>query len=73
MVQGEGEAKILNIHCSISLHNGSHCRYCLLKILKQCQTLREALVAAGKEVLWHGRVNDEPAPYCSICEVSNLF
>ncbi|XP_057616830.1 histone demethylase UTY isoform X3 [Chionomys nivalis] len=44
-------------------------KYCLLKILKQCQTLREALVAAGKEVLWHGRINDEPAPYCSICEV----
>uniref|UniRef100_Q3TRX5 [histone H3]-trimethyl-L-lysine(27) demethylase n=1 Tax=Mus musculus TaxID=10090 RepID=Q3TRX5_MOUSE len=44
-------------------------KYCLLKILKHCQTLREALVAAGKEVLWHGRINDEPAPYCSICEV----
>ncbi|CAO2617890.1 Histone demethylase UTY [Lemmus lemmus] len=44
-------------------------KYCLLKILKQCQTLREALVAAGKEVLWHGRIKDEPAPYCSICEV----
>ncbi|XP_051030958.1 histone demethylase UTY isoform X2 [Phodopus roborovskii] len=44
-------------------------KYCLLKILKQCQTLREALVAAGKEVLWHGRINGEPAPYCSICEV----
>ncbi|XP_073886608.1 histone demethylase UTY isoform X32 [Macaca fascicularis] len=44
-------------------------KYCLLKILKQCQTLREALVAAGKEVIWHGRTNDEPAHYCSICEV----
>ncbi|XP_076562266.1 histone demethylase UTY isoform X3 [Arvicanthis niloticus] len=44
-------------------------KYCLLKILKQCQALREALVAAGKEVLWHGRIKDEPAPYCSICEV----
>uniref|UniRef100_A0A2I3SVK4 [histone H3]-trimethyl-L-lysine(27) demethylase n=1 Tax=Pan troglodytes TaxID=9598 RepID=A0A2I3SVK4_PANTR len=42
-------------------------KYCLLKILKQCQTLREALVAAGKEVIWHGRTNDEPAHYCSIC------
>ncbi|NP_001245197.1 histone demethylase UTY isoform 23 [Homo sapiens] len=44
-------------------------KYCLLKILKQYQTLREALVAAGKEVIWHGRTNDEPAHYCSICEV----
>ncbi|XP_055125621.1 histone demethylase UTY isoform X27 [Symphalangus syndactylus] len=44
-------------------------KYCLLKILKQCQTLREALVAAGKEIIWHGRTNDEPAHYCSICEV----
>ncbi|XP_022347431.1 histone demethylase UTY-like, partial [Enhydra lutris kenyoni] len=43
--------------------------YCLLKILKQCQTLREALITAGKEVIWHGRTNDEPAHYCSICEV----
>nr|XP_044997123.1 histone demethylase UTY-like isoform X2 [Jaculus jaculus] len=44
-------------------------KYCLLKILKQCQTLREALVAAGKDIIWHERINDEPAPYCSICEV----
>ncbi|XP_035145811.1 histone demethylase UTY isoform X6 [Callithrix jacchus] len=44
-------------------------KYCLLKILKQCQTLREALIAAGKDVIWHGRTNDEPAHYCSICEV----
>ncbi|XP_047392054.1 histone demethylase UTY isoform X7 [Sciurus carolinensis] len=44
-------------------------KYCLLKILKQCQTLREALVAAGKEVLWHGRTKNEPAHYCSVCEV----
>ncbi|XP_017375972.1 lysine-specific demethylase 6A isoform X1 [Cebus imitator] len=44
-------------------------KYCLLKILKQCQTLREALLAAGKEVIWHGRTNDEPAHYCNICEV----
>uniref|UniRef100_A0A8I3PFQ1 [histone H3]-trimethyl-L-lysine(27) demethylase n=1 Tax=Canis lupus familiaris TaxID=9615 RepID=A0A8I3PFQ1_CANLF len=44
-------------------------KYCLLKILKQCQTLREALITAGKEVIWHGRTNDEPAHYCSICEV----
>uniref|UniRef100_A0A7N9CU02 [histone H3]-trimethyl-L-lysine(27) demethylase n=1 Tax=Macaca fascicularis TaxID=9541 RepID=A0A7N9CU02_MACFA len=47
-------------------------KYCLLKILKQCQTLREALVAAGKEVIWHGRTNDEPAHYCSICEALSL-
>ncbi|XP_055284585.1 lysine-specific demethylase 6A-like isoform X7 [Moschus berezovskii] len=44
-------------------------KYCLMKILKQCLTLREALIAAGKEVIWHGRTNDEPAHYCSICEV----
>ncbi|XP_035873132.1 lysine-specific demethylase 6A-like isoform X11 [Phyllostomus discolor] len=44
-------------------------KYCLLKILKQCQTLREALIAAGKEIIWHGRTNDEPAHYCNICEV----
>ncbi|XP_075395900.1 lysine-specific demethylase 6A-like isoform X2 [Tenrec ecaudatus] len=44
-------------------------KYCLLKILKQCQTLREALIAAGKEIIWHGRTKDEPAHYCSICEV----
>ncbi|XP_036697100.1 lysine-specific demethylase 6A-like isoform X2 [Balaenoptera musculus] len=44
-------------------------KYCLMKILKQCQTLREALITAGKEVIWHGRTNDEPAHYCSICEV----
>ncbi|XP_046505114.1 lysine-specific demethylase 6A-like isoform X4 [Equus quagga] len=44
-------------------------KYCLLKILKQCQTLREALITAGKEVIWHGRTNGEPAHYCSICEV----
>ncbi|XP_036281504.1 histone demethylase UTY isoform X2 [Pipistrellus kuhlii] len=44
-------------------------KYCLLKVLKQCQTLREALITAGKEVIWHGRTSDEPAHYCSICEV----
>ncbi|KAM9576288.1 lysine-specific demethylase 6A-like isoform 4-T4 [Trichechus inunguis] len=44
-------------------------KYCLLKILKQCQTLREALIASGKEIIWHGRTKDEPAHYCSICEV----
>ncbi|XP_062040716.1 lysine-specific demethylase 6A-like isoform X3 [Lepus europaeus] len=44
-------------------------KYCLLKILKQCQRLREALTAVGKQVIWHGRRSDEPAHYCSICEV----
>ncbi|KAI1885084.1 hypothetical protein AGOR_G00216550 [Albula goreensis] len=44
-------------------------KYCLLRTLKQCQMLKEALVAAGKEVVWHGRTKDEPAHYCSICEV----
>ncbi|XP_070317921.1 lysine-specific demethylase 6A isoform X12 [Odocoileus virginianus] len=43
--------------------------YCLLRTLKQCQTLREALIAAGKEIIWHGRTKEEPAHYCSICEV----
>lgn len=53
----------------IFLHN----RYCLMKILKQCQTLREALITAGKEVIWHGRTNHEPAHYCSICEVTSYW
>ncbi|XP_035171847.1 lysine-specific demethylase 6A isoform X6 [Oxyura jamaicensis] len=44
-------------------------KYCLLRTLKQCQTLREALITAGKEIVWHGRAKDEPAHYCSICEV----
>lgn len=44
-------------------------RYCLLKTLKQCQMLREAVIAAGRELMWHGRTKDEPAHYCSICEV----
>ena len=44
-----------------------------MKILKQCLTLREALITAGKEVIWHGRTNDEPAHYCSICEVIVLI
>lgn len=44
-------------------------KYCLLRTLKQCQTLREALMAAGKEIIWHGRTKEEPAHYCSICEV----
>ncbi|XP_027818823.1 lysine-specific demethylase 6A isoform X17 [Ovis aries] len=44
-------------------------KYCLLRTLKQCQTLRDALIAAGKEIIWHGRTKEEPAHYCSICEV----
>ncbi|XP_075052481.1 lysine-specific demethylase 6A isoform X1 [Mixophyes fleayi] len=44
-------------------------KYCLLRTLKQCQALREALIAMGKEILWHGRTKEEPAHYCSICEV----
>ncbi|XP_072542330.1 lysine-specific demethylase 6A isoform X4 [Salminus brasiliensis] len=44
-------------------------KYSLLRTLKQCQMLREALMAAGKELVWHGRTKDEPAHYCSICEV----
>nr|XP_014347121.1 PREDICTED: lysine-specific demethylase 6A isoform X2 [Latimeria chalumnae] len=44
-------------------------KYCLLRTLKQCQMLKEALINAGKELVWHGRAKDEPAHYCSICEV----
>ncbi|KAM6151412.1 lysine-specific demethylase 6A isoform 2-T2 [Rhynchocyon petersi] len=44
-------------------------KYCLLRTLKQCQTLRDALVASGREIIWHGRTKEEPAHYCSICEV----
>ncbi|XP_028991574.1 lysine-specific demethylase 6A [Betta splendens] len=44
-------------------------KYCLLRTLKQCQVQRELLVAAGKELVWHGRTPNEPAHYCSICEV----
>uniref|UniRef100_A0A671TBT4 [histone H3]-trimethyl-L-lysine(27) demethylase n=1 Tax=Sinocyclocheilus anshuiensis TaxID=1608454 RepID=A0A671TBT4_9TELE len=43
--------------------------YCTTFMNVQCQTLREALIAAGKELVWHGRTKDEPAHYCSICEV----
>ncbi|XP_078514437.1 lysine-specific demethylase 6A isoform X2 [Lissotriton helveticus] len=44
-------------------------KYCLLRTLKQCQALRESLIAPGKEIAWHGRTKDEPAHYCNICEV----
>ncbi|CAH2220373.1 lysine-specific demethylase 6A isoform X5 [Pelobates cultripes] len=44
-------------------------KYCLLRTLKQCQALREALIASGKEIAWHGRAKDEPAHYCTVCEV----
>ncbi|XP_034042595.1 lysine-specific demethylase 6A isoform X2 [Thalassophryne amazonica] len=44
-------------------------KYCLLRTLKLCQTQRELLLAAGKELVWHGRTQNEPAHYCSICEV----
>uniref|UniRef100_A0A4W3IFH5 [histone H3]-trimethyl-L-lysine(27) demethylase n=1 Tax=Callorhinchus milii TaxID=7868 RepID=A0A4W3IFH5_CALMI len=44
-------------------------KYCLLRTLKQCQMLREALISASKEIVWHGRTKDEPAHYCSICEL----
>ncbi|KAF6391012.1 ubiquitously transcribed tetratricopeptide repeat containing, Y-linked [Rhinolophus ferrumequinum] len=47
-------------------------KYCLLRTLKQCQTLKEALIAAGKEIIWHGRTKEEPAHYCSICEAPPL-
>lgn len=58
------------IDCGHSDHVFFCCgRYCLLKTLKQCQMLREALISAGREMVWHGRTKDEPAHYCSICEV----
>ncbi|XP_054915854.1 lysine-specific demethylase 6A isoform X2 [Poeciliopsis prolifica] len=44
-------------------------KYCLLRTLKQVQMQREMLLAAGKELVWHGRTHSEPAHYCSICEV----
>ncbi|XP_069617767.1 lysine-specific demethylase 6A isoform X4 [Ranitomeya imitator] len=44
-------------------------KYCLLRTLKQCQALREALIAVGKEIMWHGKSKEEPAHYCSLCEV----
>lgn len=58
------EGLLLSCNCFI--------RYCLLRTLKQCQMQRELLQAAGKELVWHGRTQNEPAHYCSICEVSYI-
>ncbi|XP_037543007.1 lysine-specific demethylase 6A [Nematolebias whitei] len=44
-------------------------KYCLLRTLKQVQMQREMLLAAGKQLVWHGKTQNEPAHYCSICEV----
>ncbi|XP_062270407.1 histone demethylase UTY-like isoform X2 [Scomber scombrus] len=44
-------------------------KYCLLRTLKQCQWVKEALVTAGKETVLRPRTRDEPAHYCTICEV----
>ncbi|XP_041834259.1 histone demethylase UTY-like isoform X1 [Melanotaenia boesemani] len=44
-------------------------KYCLLRTLKQCQRVKEALVSAGKETILRPRTRDEPAHYCTICEV----
>uniref|UniRef100_A0A665X551 [histone H3]-trimethyl-L-lysine(27) demethylase n=1 Tax=Echeneis naucrates TaxID=173247 RepID=A0A665X551_ECHNA len=44
-------------------------KYCLLRTLKQCQWVKEALVSAGKETVLRPRTRDEPAHYCTICEV----
>lgn len=63
--------KIFNIQLLVTNNFPPYSRYCLLRTLKQCQTLREALIAAGKEIIWHGRTKEEPAHYCSICEVNN--
>ncbi|KAK7882329.1 hypothetical protein WMY93_028503 [Mugilogobius chulae] len=43
-------------------------KYCLLRTLKQCQMQREHLQGSGKDLVWHGRTQNEPAHYCSICE-----
>lgn len=45
----------------------------MLRTLKQCQMQRELLLGAGKELVWHGRTQSEPAHYCSICEVSTAL
>ncbi|KAF5899336.1 lysine-specific demethylase 6A-like isoform X2, partial [Clarias magur] len=44
-------------------------KFCLLRTLRQCQKVKEVLITAGKETIWHGRRRDEPAHYCTICEV----
>uniref|UniRef100_A0A3Q2PXQ6 [histone H3]-trimethyl-L-lysine(27) demethylase n=1 Tax=Fundulus heteroclitus TaxID=8078 RepID=A0A3Q2PXQ6_FUNHE len=44
-------------------------KYCLLRTLKQCQWVKEALTSAGKETVLKPRSRDEPAHYCTICEV----
>uniref|UniRef100_A0A673BX00 [histone H3]-trimethyl-L-lysine(27) demethylase n=1 Tax=Sphaeramia orbicularis TaxID=375764 RepID=A0A673BX00_9TELE len=44
-------------------------KYCLLRTLKQCQWVKEALTTAGKETVLRPRTRDEPAHYCTICEV----
>uniref|UniRef100_A0A8D0ASQ7 [histone H3]-trimethyl-L-lysine(27) demethylase n=1 Tax=Sander lucioperca TaxID=283035 RepID=A0A8D0ASQ7_SANLU len=44
-------------------------KYCLLRTLKQCQWVKEALATAGKETVLRPRTRDEPAHYCTICEV----
>uniref|UniRef100_A0A3Q1H8C0 [histone H3]-trimethyl-L-lysine(27) demethylase n=1 Tax=Anabas testudineus TaxID=64144 RepID=A0A3Q1H8C0_ANATE len=44
-------------------------KYCLLRTLKQCQWVKEALASAGKETVPRSRNRDEPAHYCTICEV----
>ncbi|CAL1598149.1 unnamed protein product [Knipowitschia caucasica] len=44
-------------------------KYCLLRTLKQCQWVKEALATTGKETVLRPRSRDETAHYCSICEV----
>ncbi|KAJ3584096.1 hypothetical protein NHX12_014592 [Muraenolepis orangiensis] len=41
----------------------------MIKTLKQCQRVKETLVASGKETLLKPGSRDEPAHYCTICEV----
>uniref|UniRef100_UPI00358FE961 histone demethylase UTY-like isoform X2 n=1 Tax=Myxine glutinosa TaxID=7769 RepID=UPI00358FE961 len=44
-------------------------RMCLLRSLKSVQLARDALATVGKNIVWHGRAKDEPAHYCTVCEV----
>ncbi|ELT93483.1 hypothetical protein CAPTEDRAFT_177190 [Capitella teleta] len=41
----------------------------LARTLRQCQWARELVESMGREVRWHGRMEDEVAHYCNECEV----
>uniref|UniRef100_A0AAJ7UES0 [histone H3]-trimethyl-L-lysine(27) demethylase n=1 Tax=Petromyzon marinus TaxID=7757 RepID=A0AAJ7UES0_PETMA len=44
-------------------------RWCLMRSLQAVQMTRESLLSTGKKIVWHGRAKEEPAHYCSVCEV----